>query len=149
MTIMDSIWRLAGRVLPARATPVDTGAPAGTDTQLVDTPGEPDGLVDHHQVVRDVLDLAQQVAGQQDGPAPVGEGSHDAPQPPDALGVQAVDRLVEDEDIGLTQQGDAEAVALPHPRGELGHRLAHVPGTEAHVLADLLHAAESAHAADG
>jgi hypothetical protein len=36
MTIMDSIWRLAGRVLPARATPVDTGAPAGTDARAVD-----------------------------------------------------------------------------------------------------------------
>ena len=36
MTIMDSIWRLAGRVLPARATPVDTGAPAGTDVRAVD-----------------------------------------------------------------------------------------------------------------
>ena len=42
-------------------------------------------------------------------PPPVGVGADEAAQPAHAVGVQAVGRLVEDQDVGVAQQRGGEA----------------------------------------
>ena len=46
---------------------------------------------------------------------PVGELAQELPHGVDAVGVQAVERLVEDEDPGVTDQGRGQREALTHP----------------------------------
>ena len=41
--------------------------------------------------------------------------------PPDALGVQAVDRLVEQQDVGVAEQRGGDAEPLAHAEGEAAH----------------------------
>jgi hypothetical protein len=65
-------------------------------------------------VVREQLDLVQQVRAQQDGPAVSGEVREQAAQPADAGRVEAVGRLVEDEDLRTADQGVREAEPLAH-----------------------------------
>ena len=58
-------------------------------------PGDQSALVDHDDVVGQVLDLGQQVARHQHGAPPGGPGPEQLAQRPDALGIEAVPRLVE------------------------------------------------------
>ena len=44
--------------------------------------------------------------------------------PVDALGIQAVDRLVEDQDLGIAQQRGGDPQPLAHAEGELAGPLA-------------------------
>src|SRR6185437_10330909 len=73
---------------------------------------------DHDQVVRGVLHLAHQVRGDEDGAALGGERLHQVPDPEDALRVQAVDRLVEHQQLGVAEQRGGDAEALAHAEGE-------------------------------
>jgi hypothetical protein len=56
-------------------------------------------VADDHDPVGDGLDLGQQVRGEQDGPAAVGEVAQHPAHPAHALGVEAVGGLVEDEHL--------------------------------------------------
>ena len=82
--------------------------------------------------------LAHEVGGDEDD-APLGcQGAADLANPDDAFGVQTVDGLIEDEDVGVSQEGGGDAQTLPHPEAEpldplLGHR-----GESGHVQ-DLVH----------
>jgi hypothetical protein len=58
------------------------------------------------------------VAGDEHGPALVGQPADQAAQPVDALRVEAVGRLVQDQDVGVAQQGGGQAEALAHPERE-------------------------------
>jgi len=69
---------------------------------------------DHHLVDR-LLDLGQQVAGHQHGATGAGEGLQERPQPGDALGIHAVGRLVEHQNLRITEQGGGQGQPLPHP----------------------------------
>ena len=75
------------------------------------------GADDDH-AVDGLLDLRQQVAGDEDRAAlVVRQVAEEAAQPLDALGVQAVGRLVEDEDGGVAEQGGGQCQPLPHAEG--------------------------------
>ena len=76
---------------------------------------------DEHHLVGDHLDLVQQVRGQQHGPAPGGEGAEQAAHPVDAGGVQAVDRLVEDQHGRVTHERVGDAEALAHAQRVVAH----------------------------
>ena len=72
---------------------------------------QPAGADDDH-AVDGLLDLGQQVAGDQHGAALlVGQVPQEAAQPLDALGVQAVGRLVEHQDRGVAEQRGRPAPA--------------------------------------
>ena len=80
---------------------------------------DPAAVGDDDDVVDGLLDLGEHVARDQQGSPFVGEVPQEAAQPPDALGVQAVGRLVEDDHLRVAEQGGGEAEALAHP-----HRVA-------------------------
>ena len=73
--------------------------------------GDDDGVVDCQR------DLAQEVARQQHGATFVGELAEHVPGPQNAFGIESVQRLVEDQDFGVTEEGSAEAEALAHAQG--------------------------------
>jgi hypothetical protein len=66
-----------------------------------------------------VRDLADQVAGDQDRAALGGEVLHQVADPADALGVQAVDGLVEQQDSRVAEQGGGDPQPLGHAEREL------------------------------
>ena len=121
-----------------RAADADRGVRA---EQLVHREvGQQPAAAEHDEVVGGVLHLAHQVAGDQHRPSLVGEVAQQLPHPADALRVQAVHRLVEQQDVGVAEQRGGDAEPLPHAQGEpahpvVGHRL------EADHLDDVVHAA--------
>ena len=75
---------------------------------------------DDHVVDR-LLHLGEQVRGDQDGVAERGLVADEGPQPLDALRVEAVGRLVQDEDLWIPEQGRGQLQPLPHAQRELAH----------------------------
>jgi hypothetical protein len=71
-------------------------------------------VLDHHHPVGGLGDLGQQVAGHQDRPALAAEAAQQLAQPSDALGIETVGGLIEDQHLGITQQCRREAEPLPH-----------------------------------
>ena len=71
-------------------------------------------LVDDRRDVAGLLDLVEQVRGQPDGAALVDERADQSAELEDAGRVEAVDRLVEDEQLGVAQQAAGDAEALAH-----------------------------------
>jgi hypothetical protein len=69
---------------------------------------------DHDDVVDGLLDLGQQVAGDEHAAALRGEPAQERAQPGDALRVEAVGRLVEHQDLRVAQQRDRQRQALLH-----------------------------------
>ena len=86
--------------------------------------GEDPAAADHHQVVGGQRHLGHQVAGDEDGAALGGQLPGEGAHPADALGVQAVDRLVEDDDRRVAEQRDGDAQPLAHAEGERADPLA-------------------------
>ena len=82
------------------------------DAPLVDEPACPD----HHHVVADLLDLRDQVARDQHRDPVAGERPDQAAHLDDARRVQAVGRLVEDQQLGTGQHGRRDAEPLLHPQ---------------------------------
>ena len=72
-------------------------------------------VADDDHSVGDGLDLGQQVRGEQDGAAAVGEVAQQPPHPAHPFGVEAVGGLVEDQDLRVAEQRVGEAEALSHP----------------------------------
>ena len=105
---------------------------------------------DEHHLVGDHLDLVQQVRGQQHGPATGGEGAEQAAHPVDAGGVQAVDRLVEDEHGRVTHERIGDAQALAHAQRVVAHAPLGLGAGETDQLQHLLDALHAdAHALGG
>ena len=67
--------------------------------------GDQSSVGDDDHVVDGLGDLGQQVARHQHRAALVGVGTQELSQPVDALGVEAVGRLVEDEHLGFARAG--------------------------------------------
>jgi hypothetical protein len=89
--------------------------------------GEQLAAPDHDQMVGGQRHLAHQVRGHEDRTALGGERLHQVAHPEDALGVEAVDRLVEEQHLGVAEQGGGDAEPLAHAEGEaLGALLGHV-----------------------
>ena len=113
-----------GRDGEAARPPGPTPAPAGS-VERTETPSEPssDGDrpvgddppgADHQQPVDRVLDLAEQVRGQQHRAAAGRVAAEQAAHPADALRVQPVGRLVEHQHRRVGQQRAGDAQPLPH-----------------------------------
>jgi hypothetical protein len=82
---------------------------------------------DHDQVVRRERHLAHQVRGDEDRPSLGGQTPQEMPHPEDALGVEAVDRLVEHHRRRVSEQRRRDSEPLAHPERELpGSLLRHV-----------------------
>jgi hypothetical protein len=73
--------------------------------------------MDDDHVVDGLLDLGEHVAGDEHRAALRGSAAQDVAQPANALRVQAVRGLVEDEHLGIAQERGGEAQALAHPGG--------------------------------
>jgi hypothetical protein len=66
----------------------------------------------------------QQVRREQHGAAAVGEVAQQPAHPAHSLGVEAVGRLVEDQDLGVAEERVRQAEALAHAQRVLAHALA-------------------------
>ena len=64
------------------------------------------------------------MAGDEDGPARRCQASQQQADPPDAVGVEPVGRLVEDQHARIAEQRGGDAEALAHAEGELARPLA-------------------------
>jgi len=58
--------------------------------------------------------LAHQVAGDEHCPALCGQVPEQVADPGNALGVQTIDRLVENQRLGIAQESGSQAEALTH-----------------------------------
>ena len=74
----------------------------------------------------DLLDLVEQVGGQQNGGALRGDELDQLANLVDALGVEPVGGFVQYQDLGVVQQGRGDGQALLHPQG-IGAELAVAP----------------------
>ncbi len=72
---------------------------------------------DDDQVVGEEFHLGEQMAGDQDGASLGGEGLEEIAHPADALGVQSVGRLVEDQNLRIADQRGGDAEPLAHTEG--------------------------------
>ena len=95
--------------------------------------------MDDHDLVRDLLDLAEHVAGDEHGFPLRRERTQEVAQPTDPFGVEAVRRLVEHEDAGVGEQRARDAQALAHPE-RVAADGARRGFAEAHELEQLVHA---------
>ena len=86
--------------------------------------GDQPTAADDDQVVRGQRHLGQQVRGDEHGPALRGQVLHERADPVDALRVEPVDRLVEQQHLRVAQQGAGQAEPLLHAERELADRLA-------------------------
>ena len=77
--------------------------------------GDEPAVVDDHDPVDRLLHLGEHVAGDEHAAAARREGAQEVAQPAHPLGVEAVRRLVEDEQLRLAEQRRREPEALPHP----------------------------------
>ena len=72
--------------------------------------------VDDHDLVRELGHLAKHVARDEDRPAPAGERAQEVSQPADPFGIKTVRRLVQHQQLGLTEQSGGHAQALSHAK---------------------------------
>ncbi|ELS56589.1 putative Nodulation ABC transporter NodI [Streptomyces viridochromogenes Tue57] len=102
---------------------------------------------DDDQVIGGEGHLAHEVGGDEHGPSLGRQRLHQVPHPEDALGVEAVDRLVEQQHLRVAEQRGGDAEALAHAEREAlgalpGHvletdhaqHLVHPPGRDAGQL---------------
>ena len=94
------------------------GERAGAGEQLVlGALGDDLAVADDDDLVGDALDLVEQVRAEQHGAALVGVAAQQVAHPADAGRVEAVGRLVEDEDLGVAEERVGDAEALAHAEG--------------------------------
>src|SRR5439155_9298867 len=105
-------------------------AAAGAD-ELVDAAGGDEAAVVHDRGVgTDLLELGQDVAGEEDGHALGAEPADELADLAHLLGVEADGGLVEDEELGLVEEGLREGETLTHA-GRVGAHFAVDRGAEA------------------
>ena len=81
-------------------------------------------VVDDRHARADLLHLAQDVAGDEHSLALGREVTQEIAHLDDAGGVQAVGRLIEDQDVRVVEQGQSQAEALLHAHGVGPHAIA-------------------------
>ena len=107
--------------------------------EVVQWAGEPQPtLVDDHHLVDGLSDLAEHVAGDQDGAALVGQVAQQAAQPRHAGRVEPVGRFVEQQHWRVAEQGPGQAEALAHAQRVAAHPPVRGLG-QAHLVAHLRH----------
>ena len=103
--------RPAGGYRNALAEPAD----------LVHRPvGHDSAVIDDHYPVGGIGGFLQIVGGEQDRPAVCRLGAHGAPESRSGGGIQARGRLVQDQQLGLAQQGERQPDALDLAAGAFG-----------------------------
>jgi hypothetical protein len=100
--------------------------------------GHDAAVADHDDVVGDHLDLVEEVGGQEHRGTSVRVPAEEVAHPPDARGVETVGGLVQDEDVGVAEQGVGDPEALPHSEGVVPHPPACLVGSEADELEHLV-----------
>lgn len=65
-------------------------------------------MVQDDDTVDGLRDLGQDVTGEQDGPAGGSETTDEVPQPAHAFGIEAIGRLVEDQDLRIVKEGGGQ-----------------------------------------
>jgi hypothetical protein len=75
--------------------------------------GEP-ASVDDQSVIDGLGNFGQEVAGDQDSPAGGGELTYETAKPVHPSRVKAVRRLIQDEQVGIAEQGCGEPESLAH-----------------------------------
>ena len=100
---------------------------AALDELLGGAVGDQPAAADDDEVVGGDRHLVHQVAGDEDRAALGGQPLHQVPDPDDALGVEPVDRLVEDEDRRVAEQRGGDAEPLAHAEREAARALAGDP----------------------
>ena len=81
--------------------------------------GDEPAPADDDEVVGGERHLAHEVAGHEHGATLGGQALEQRPHPQDALGVEPVDGLVEEEHSGVAEEGGGDAEPLGHAQGEL------------------------------
>jgi hypothetical protein len=104
--------------------------------------------VDDHDLVDGLRHLGEHVARDQDRPALARERPEEVAEPADALRVEAVRRLVQDEHLGIAEERGGQAEALPHPQRVALHA-ATAGLSEVDECQDLVHARARDPAGDG
>src|SRR5215218_7130549 len=100
VTVAPSAARAAASS-PACGERTRTAPPARVDDLLDRAGGDDATAADHQEMVGGLGHLAHQVRGKEDGSSFGGQGTHELADPLHALGVEPVDRLVEDERPGV------------------------------------------------
>src|SRR5688572_24721145 len=80
--------------------------------------GDDASLTNYDDMVCCVCDLAHQVTRDEDGSTLCREFAHEAPQPDNSVWIEAIDRFVEHQDLGITEDGARDSEPLPHPERE-------------------------------
>ena len=97
----------------------DVLAPEPGD-QLAGEPLRDDlALIDDGDAIAEAFGLVHVMRGQQDGPATLAQVADDVPELAAGLGVQAGRRLVEEQDLGVADQGDRDREPLLLASGKL------------------------------
>ena len=108
--------RASTSAAPARSATPDPGrlSAGGVEDLGHRALGQQPSAADDRDRVGDQLHLAQDVAGDQDRLAPVGEAAHRRPDLVDARRVESVGRLVEDQQVRVLEQGRGDGEPLLH-----------------------------------
>ena len=80
--------------------------------------GDESAAGQHDDFVDGLGHLGQQMAGDEHGASRRGVAAQEVAQPVDAFGVEAVGRLVQDEDVGIAEERGGEPEPLPHAERE-------------------------------
>ena len=89
------------------------------DADVGDQPTTPD----HDHLIRRQRHLAHQMRGDEHRPALRRQAPEEVPDPVDAFRVEAVDRLVEDQRLGIAEQRAGNSEPLAHAERELAGAL--------------------------
>src|SRR5205823_8424661 len=80
-------------------------------------------LMEYHQPIRDLLQLSQQVATEENGLALLAQAPQQAAHPDDTKGVEAISRFVEDQQVWIREQSHGHPEPLLHPLRICSHRV--------------------------
>ena len=128
---LDAVARRAASrsaVACGERTSTAESAEAWRDDLLDGRVGDHAAAADDHQVLGDQRHLAHQMRGEEHGPALAGELLEQRPDPEDALGVEAVGRLVEDDRLRVPEQRGGDPEPLAHAEREAAGALARHAG---------------------
>jgi hypothetical protein len=107
-----------GQIAGPRRPDQHVVARAGLDELRHRGVGHQPAPADDDEVVRGLRHFGHQVAGHEDGPALRGQRPQEPAQPSDALGVEPVDRLVEQQHRRVAEQRGGDAEPLLHAERE-------------------------------
>ena len=95
-----------------------------TGYQIYDVSGLDDAATGNDDdMVSYVLDLVNEMAGDKDSLAVGREGSQKPPDPADAFGIQAVGRLIQNNNAWIAEEGRGDPQPLTHPQRVRSHAL--------------------------